>query len=53
MVSIEEMWHWLFHYSQLTSSFQSCYQTPFFEEGWVDPEDEKKSKEGFKFPWQK
>jgi hypothetical protein len=26
---------------------------PYFENGWVDPEDEKKAKEGFKFPWQK
>lgn len=30
---------------------------PYFESGWVDPEDlakeEKKKQEGFKFPWQK
>ncbi|GKZ01200.1 hypothetical protein MPSEU_001071400 [Mayamaea pseudoterrestris] len=26
---------------------------PYFESGWVDPEDEKRAKEGFKFPWQK
>lgn len=26
---------------------------PFFEDGWVDPEDEKRAAEGFKFPWQK
>lgn len=26
---------------------------PYFESGWVDPEDEKKAAEGFKFPWQK
>jgi len=26
---------------------------PFFVEGWVDPEDEKRAAEGFKFPWQK
>jgi hypothetical protein len=26
---------------------------PYFENGWVDPEDEIKAKEGFKFPWQK
>ena len=26
---------------------------PYFESGWVDPEDEKKANEGFKFPWQK
>ena len=25
----------------------------YFENGWVDPEDEKRAKEGFKFPWQK
>jgi hypothetical protein len=28
-------------------------QMPFFENGWVDPEDEARAKEGFKFPWQK
>lgn len=28
-------------------------QMPYFESGWVDPEDEKKAQEGFKFPWQK
>jgi hypothetical protein len=26
---------------------------PYFENGWVDPEDEKRAKEGFKLPWQK
>lgn len=30
---------------------------PYFESGWVDPEDaakvEKRKQEGFKFPWQK
>lgn len=26
---------------------------PYFESGWVDPEDEKRAQEGFKFPWQK
>ena len=26
---------------------------PYFENGWVDPEDEKRAAEGFKFPWQK
>ena len=26
---------------------------PYFESGWVDPEDEARAKEGFKFPWQK
>jgi len=26
---------------------------PYFENGWVDPEDEARAKEGFKFPWQK
>jgi hypothetical protein len=26
---------------------------PYFENGWVDPEDEKRAKEAFKFPWQK
>jgi hypothetical protein len=26
---------------------------PYFESGWVDPEDEKRAAEGFKFPWQK
>jgi hypothetical protein len=30
---------------------------PYFESGWVDPEDvakeQKKKEEGFKFPWQK
>lgn len=30
---------------------------PYFESGWVDPEDlakeQKRSQEGFKFPWQK
>ena len=28
-------------------------QMPYFEQGWVDPEDERKAAEGFKFPWQK
>jgi hypothetical protein len=28
-------------------------QMPYFESGWVDPEDERRAKEGFKFPWQK
>ena len=28
-------------------------QMPYFEQGWVDPEDEKRAAEGFKFPWQK
>ena len=28
-------------------------QAPYFESGWVDPEDERKAAEGFKFPWQK
>jgi hypothetical protein len=28
-------------------------QMPYFESGWVDPEDEARAKEGFKFPWQK
>jgi hypothetical protein len=28
-------------------------QMPYFENGWVDPEDEARAKEGFKFPWQK
>lgn len=28
-------------------------QMPYFENGWVDPEDEKRAAEGFKFPWQK
>ena len=28
-------------------------QMPHFENGWVDPEDEKRAAEGFKFPWQK
>lgn len=28
-------------------------QMPYFESGWVDPEDEKRAAEGFKFPWQK
>lgn len=28
-------------------------QMPYFENGWVDPEDEAREKEGFKFPWQK
>ncbi|CAB9497034.1 expressed unknown protein [Seminavis robusta] len=28
-------------------------QMPYFEQGWVDPEDAKKAAEGFKFPWQK
>ena len=28
-------------------------QMPYFESGWVDPEDEKRAQEGFKFPWQK
>ena len=28
-------------------------QMPFFENGWVDPADEARAKEGFKFPWQK
>jgi hypothetical protein len=28
-------------------------QMPYFEKGWVDPEDEARAKEGFKFPWQK
>jgi hypothetical protein len=28
-------------------------QMPFFENGWVDPEDEARAKKGFKFPWQK
>jgi hypothetical protein len=26
---------------------------PYFENGWVDPEDLKKQEAGFKFPWQK
>ena len=26
---------------------------PYFEDGWVDPEDLKKQQQGFKFPWQK
>jgi hypothetical protein len=26
---------------------------PYFENGWVDPEDLKKQEGGFKFPWQK
>lgn len=26
---------------------------PYFENGWVDPEDLKRQEEGFKFPWQK
>lgn len=26
---------------------------PYFESGWVDPEDEKRASEGFKLPWQK
>mmetsp|Transcript_32246 Transcript_32246/g.36679 ORF Transcript_32246/g.36679 Transcript_32246/m.36679 type:complete len:159 (-) Transcript_32246:277-753(-) len=26
---------------------------PYFESGWVDPEDVKKENEGFKFPWDK
>jgi len=26
---------------------------PYFESGWIDPEDEKRAAEGFKFPWQK
>jgi len=28
-------------------------QMPYFESGWVDPEDEKRAQEGFKWPWQK
>lgn len=28
-------------------------QMPYFENGWVDPEDEKRAAQGFKFPWQK
>jgi hypothetical protein len=28
-------------------------QMPYFESGWIDPEDEARAKEGFKFPWQK
>jgi hypothetical protein len=28
-------------------------QMPYFENGWVDPEDEKRAAEGFKWPWQK
>ena len=28
-------------------------QMPYFESGWVDPEDEKRAAEGFKWPWQK
>jgi hypothetical protein len=26
---------------------------PYFESGWVDPEDEARAAKGFKFPWQK
>jgi hypothetical protein len=26
---------------------------PYFEQGWVDPEDEKRAQEGFKWPWEK
>jgi hypothetical protein len=26
---------------------------PYFENGWVDPEDEARAAQGFKFPWQK
>lgn len=26
---------------------------PYFESGWVDPEDEKRAQEGFKWPWDK
>jgi hypothetical protein len=26
---------------------------PYFENGWVDPEDEARAAKGFKFPWQK
>jgi hypothetical protein len=28
-------------------------QMPYFENGWVDPEDAKRAAEGFKWPWQK
>ncbi|GAX29577.1 hypothetical protein FisN_24Lh030 [Fistulifera solaris] len=28
-------------------------QMPYFENGWVDPEDEARAAQGFKFPWQK
>ena len=28
-------------------------QMPYFEQGWVDPEDEKRAAEGFKWPWEK
>jgi hypothetical protein len=28
-------------------------QMPYFESGWVDPEDERRAAEGFKLPWQK
>ena len=28
-------------------------QMPHFIDGWIDPEDEKRAAEGFKFPWQK
>jgi hypothetical protein len=28
-------------------------QMPYFEQGWVDPEDEKRATEGFKWPWEK
>lgn len=28
-------------------------QMPYFEQGWVDPDDLKKAEGGFKWPWQK
>jgi hypothetical protein len=28
-------------------------QMPYFESGWIDPEDERRATEGFKLPWQK